>query len=139
MVPDHTRAHLVRSVYEGLSLAVRDCLEQLPVTPDRVSLTGGGARSSFWCGLLADVLDVDVVVPQTEYPAAKGAATLLAVGLDLAADIETAVDQLSGDKERYQPTAATAQQYAELYDVFRSIREEMPATWGAHATLQDHD
>jgi len=82
MVPDHTQPHLVRSVYEGLSLAVRDCLEQLPVAPDRVYLTGGGARSAFWCEMLANVLDVEVVVPQADSPAANGAATLLAVGVN---------------------------------------------------------
>ena len=136
MVPDHTRAHLIRSVYEGLSLAVRDCLEHLPVAPDRVYLTGGGARSSFWCEMLADVLDVELVVPQADFPAAKGAATLLAVGLELVPDIEAATTQLAGERRTYQPTSPTTQTYAELYEGFRSIREELPAVWRAHAELR---
>jgi sugar (pentulose or hexulose) kinase len=54
LTPEHDTAHLVRAVYEGLSLAVRDCVEHLPGSTGGVALSGGGTSSELWCQLIAD-------------------------------------------------------------------------------------
>jgi erythritol kinase (D-erythritol 1-phosphate-forming) len=134
--PTHTQEHVVRSVYEGLSFAVRDCLTELPSDPERVFLTGGGARSAFWCELLADCLGVELVVPQNDYPAAKGAATLLAVALEIEPTLQKAVKQLAGEYDRYRPDASIAEVYDELYPVYRRTRQQMVPVWEDRAQLQ---
>ncbi|WP_394742895.1 FGGY family carbohydrate kinase [Natronococcus roseus] len=135
LTPEHTRAHVVRSVYEGLSLAVRDCIEHLPAAPTRVYLTGGGSRSAFWCDLLADCLGIELLVPKAEYPAAKGAATLLAVGLGIEPSLEQAGSRLGETERRYDPDGDIAETYDELYEHYRRTRHDMQPVWERQAKL----
>ena len=79
----HTRADLIRSLLEGVSYSLKDCLEIIEgmgVTVDSVRVSGGGARSSFWRQLLADVFGKRVVVLETEEGSAYGAALLALAG-----------------------------------------------------------
>ncbi|MFU8866464.1 FGGY family carbohydrate kinase [Natronococcus sp.] len=136
LTPEHGRAHVVRSVYEGLSLAVRDCIEHLPAAPNRVFLTGGGSRSTFWCDLLADCLGVELLVPRTDHPAARGAAALLAVGLEIEPRLERAVGRLAGERDRYSPNEEAAGTYDEVYAAYRRTRREMEPIWRRQAELR---
>ncbi|WP_018151956.1 xylulokinase [Leeia oryzae] len=71
---DHGAAHLAYAVIEGVSFGLKDGLATLQETGQPVSelmLVGGGARSPYWAQLLADTLNVRMVV--TEASAAGGA------------------------------------------------------------------
>ncbi|MDQ2049261.1 FGGY-family carbohydrate kinase [Natronolimnohabitans sp. A-GB9] len=136
LAPTHGNAHLVRAVYEGLALAVRDCIEHLPVDPDRIALGGGGSRSAFLCQLVADCVGTEIVVPAADEPGAKGAATLAAVGLDVFPDLETATDELAGDRSRYEPRAAAVTTYDELYETYVATRTELDPVWNALAAFR---
>ncbi|HMP16737.1 MAG TPA: xylulokinase, partial [Gemmatales bacterium] len=64
----HTRAHLARAVVEGITLAMRDCLEVmrgLGVAASQIRLSGGGARSRFWRQLQADIYGQNVACINT--------------------------------------------------------------------------
>ncbi|ELY61521.1 sugar kinase [Natronococcus jeotgali DSM 18795] len=134
--PTHTQEHLIRSVYEGLSLAVRDCLTELPADPERVFLTGGGAQSAFWCELLADCLGIELVVPQNDYPAVKGVVSLLAVALGIVPTLEEGDRQLAGKRDTYAPDPEIAEVYNEIYSVYRHTRQQMESVWQEHAQLR---
>lgn len=69
----HTRHDLARAVYEGLSFAVRECLETATAELREVRVCGGGARSSLWCQLIADVTGLSVVRPAESELGARGA------------------------------------------------------------------
>ncbi len=52
LTASHRRAHLIRSLVEGVSYSLRDCLEvidDLGARPETIRLSGGGARSPI-CG-----------------------------------------------------------------------------------------
>jgi xylulokinase/L-xylulokinase len=51
---EHTRAHLLRAVYEGTALSMLDCYAHFPVNVEQLYISGGGARSPFWCQMFAD-------------------------------------------------------------------------------------
>ncbi len=54
----HTRADLGRAVLEGVGFALADGMDVLHATglqPERITLIGGGARSSYWRQMLADI------------------------------------------------------------------------------------
>ncbi|OUI79163.1 xylulose kinase [Commensalibacter intestini] len=54
----HDRKDIARAVVEGVSLGLAEGMEVLHatgITPDHISLIGGGARSAFWRQLLADI------------------------------------------------------------------------------------
>jgi xylulokinase len=135
LTPEHGTEALARAVYEGLSLAVRDCVEHLPGDPDEVVASGGGTRSALWCQLVADCLDCPVSVPAGSEPGAKGAAVLLAVALDEYPSLSDAVDRMVTTDRRYEPRPAVADQYAALYDFFASAREGMESVWADRADV----
>ncbi|MFB0546619.1 MAG: xylulokinase, partial [Anaerolineae bacterium] len=89
----HGRGHLVRAVLEGVTFALRDCLEifhELGVVPGRVLACGGGARSPLWRRLMANVFQVEVIRVENEEQAALGAALLAGIGVGLYAGAEEA-------------------------------------------------
>ena len=53
----HTAADVARAVFDGLTLAVLDCVGAAG-HPARVALSGGGARSTSWCQDICDALGV---------------------------------------------------------------------------------
>ena len=74
------RNTLVRAVMEGVSFAMRDCLESLRATgaaPPSLMAVGGGSRSDFWLSTLANTLNLPIEVPEKgDFGAALGAARL---------------------------------------------------------------
>ena len=80
----HGRAHLTRSVLEGVAFGLRDSLELIRAMglalPTEIRATGGGSTSPLWRQILADVLETSVVTTSTSEGAAQGAAMLAAVG-----------------------------------------------------------
>ncbi len=77
-------AGLCQAVMEGVSYALRDCLEALKTTGtdlSRVLAIGGGSRSSFWLDTVANVLNLPLHVPaKGDFGAAYGAARLAMIG-----------------------------------------------------------
>jgi len=133
LTPEHDTAHLVRAVYEGLSLAVRDCIEHLPVDTPAVAASGGGARSELWCQLLADCLGRSVVVPTGSEPGARGAAIVLGVALGEYDSLAAGVDRAVSTDRRYTPREEAARTYEALYGLFVDAREEMAPVWTRRA------
>ena len=137
LTPEHGSEHLVRAVYEGLSLAVRDCVGHLPGEATAVVASGGGTRSAVWCQLVADCLNTPVSVPAGSEPGAKGAAILLAVAVDEYPSLSTAVDRMVEIDRRYEPREVVADQYGALYDLFAEIAAEMRPIWAERAAVYD--
>jgi sugar (pentulose or hexulose) kinase len=133
--PSHTRAHLLRAVYEGVALAMRDCYEHLPTEADRVVVSGGGAGSTFWCQLFADCLDTTVAVPEGSELGARGIALLAGVALDAYPDIEAGLDAMTGIDRSYDPRPEYAERYDEWYEVYRTTYEAMFDAWETRAAV----
>ncbi len=129
LTPEHDETHLARAVYEGLSLAVRDCVDALPTSPTSVAVSGGGTRSSLWCQLVADCLSRPVVVPAGEQLGARGAAICLEVALGSYPSIAEAVDDWCAVETRYDPRPEPAAAYDELYELYVTVRETMAPIW----------
>lgn len=81
----HEAPHLAFAVIEGVSFGLRDGLDAMRRAGshiDEVQLVGGGSRSTLWAQLLADVLQVRVLIGEaSNVGAALGAARLAALGL----------------------------------------------------------
>ncbi|WP_311172184.1 FGGY-family carbohydrate kinase [Halobellus ordinarius] len=135
LTPEHDTEHLLRAVYEGLSLAIRDCVEHLPADTGRVTLSGGGSRSDLWCQLIADCLDCPVAVPASSEPGAKGAAVLLALSQAEYPSLEAAVDRMVTIDRRFEPRDEVAAQYEALYEFFAESRREMQSVWADRAAV----
>lgn len=114
---NHERGHLARAVMESVCYSARDCLALLGTIGtqwDRAVLTGGATVSESWMGMLADVLDLTVVVTDAPEAACRGAALL---GM-LAAGDEAALgwpgESLQGNRV-YHPNPGVREAYGEGY------------------------
>jgi len=79
----HQTADLVRSILEGVCYSQKDGMEiisKLGAPASSVRLSGGGAKSSFWHQLFADILDQRIAILETQEGSAYGAALLAEVG-----------------------------------------------------------
>lgn len=125
----HSRAHLTRAVLEGVCFALRDSLEILKasgLTPRRLLLTGGGARSPFLRRLQAEVYGLPVTTVNREEGPAYGAALLAAVGAGAFPDLAaaTAATLARAGDERPDPAAHREYDavYARFHDAFPAAR-----------------
>jgi xylulokinase len=125
---NHTRAALLRSVVEGVSLGIAevlDLVESLVGEATEIRLGGGGAKSSLWRQVLADTLGRDLVSMAVDEGPAHGAALLAAVQGGAFATIEEAASAAVGVSQVTSPGQdAAAQQalrpvYARLYPAMR--------------------
>jgi len=133
--PDHDWATVLRAVYEGVALAMRDCYAHIPTTPNRVLVSGGGARSEFWCQLFADCLGTSLVVPEGEEFGAKGVALMAGVATNRYADLEEAVEATVATARSYEPRPDHEAFYAEWYDLYTDTYEALFEPWAKRADL----
>ena len=120
----HGRPHMIRSVMEGVTFALRDSIEimrELGLSVAQVRCTGGGARSSLWRQIQADVYGAEVVTVNAEEGPAFGAAILAAVGTGVYDTVEEAADDLVDVVSRTEPDPETSKSYEECYGIFKSM------------------
>jgi xylulokinase len=127
----HGRPHLARSVIEGATYAMRDCLEiikgmDIPVR--EIRLSGGGARSAFWRQLQADVYGQKVVTINAHEGPAYGVALLAAAGTGAYKDVVEACGATIRVVTTTGPEAAAKKVYNAAYPVYgnlyRSLKED---------------
>ena len=125
----HTQADLIRALLEGVAFSLRAALEVISQSaPVRQLLaTGGGARSSVWLRILADVLQTELMTPRSEQGAALGAAILAMVGVGAYPNLEAALGMLPQECKVVQPQAnpsydAALKRYSLLYDALKAVR-----------------
>jgi xylulokinase len=83
LTASHTRAHVIRSIMEGVAFSLRDTFtlfNEMKVAVNKIRLGGGGARSPLWRQIQADVYGHEVEIVEAEEGAAYGAAILAGVG-----------------------------------------------------------
>lgn len=113
----HSRAHIARSIIEGVTFGLRDCFE-LMGRSNLVRVTGGGAQSSFWMQMIADVCEVETVRIQSNEGPAFGAAILAGVGIGIWSDVQSASKAVVRSAEHYQ-TCKT--DYTEAYKRYKNL------------------
>ena len=66
--PNVGKANLARACLEGVAYSIRQGLDAIGKAPVSISLVGGGAQSSVWCQILADMLHMPIsVFKDSEY------------------------------------------------------------------------
>jgi xylulokinase len=120
----HTRADLIRALIEGVCYSQKDGLdviEGMGVPVESVRLSGGGARSSFWRQMMADVLAKPVVTLATQEGSAYGAAILALVGTGAYGTVEEACRAVIRETNRVEPCAPQTQAYAGRHRIFQTL------------------
>jgi sugar (pentulose or hexulose) kinase len=116
----HTRAHLYRSILEGLAYGLREGAERtsrrsgVPIKEIRVA--GGGSQSAASMQLTADIFGLPTTRPHLYEASGLGAAIDAAVGLGLHPDFPTAVSEMTRLGTSFEPNPANHRIYDELYN-----------------------
>ncbi|MBV8376303.1 MAG: carbohydrate kinase [Verrucomicrobia bacterium] len=129
---EHGREHIARSVLEGLSLVIRDCLQashEAAASLSNCGLCGGGANSDVWCQLISDVIGRPTFRPMDQEVGAKGAfiAGLVATGQE--EDFPSAAKDYVRIRDMFEPDSERHARYNEIFEHFLAIRESTRPIW----------
>jgi xylulokinase len=133
----HGRPHLIRSVIEGATYAMRDCLEIIQgmgVPVKEIRLSGGGAKGKFWRQVQADVYGQKVSTINAAEGPAYGVALLAAAGTGAYKNVVEAceatiqvVDSTPVDNAARKAYDAGHKVYQQLY---RSLKSDFKTIGG---------
>lgn len=118
---NHKQAHMSRAVLEGVAFALRDCYEELKKQGVHIPcfrVNGGGAKSTLWLEILANVLDARIEVLDVEAGSALGA-LFCAASIDQS--IEESCLKFSNVKEGIEPNEKNVLLYNQKYTKFSKI------------------
>ncbi len=126
----HTRAHLYRSILEGLAYALREGKERIegrthiPITSLRIS--GGGSQSRNAMQLTADIFGLPTAKPHLYETSGLGAAIDAAVGLGLHENFKSAVNAMTHIGDVYEPDLNNHRLYDALYkEVYKKMYKRL--------------
>jgi len=115
----HTRAHIYRSILEGLAYALREGTEKTEKRSrtkiNEVRISGGGSQSDQAMQITADIFNLPTSRPKIFETSGLGAAIDCAVGLKWHPDFESAVKQMTGISKTFEPHPQHSQLYEGLY------------------------
>ncbi len=131
----HTLAHCTRAVLEGVAYGLKDSFELMKssglASIEQVRISGGGARSSLWRQILADIFNCELVTVNTTEGAALGAALLAAVGTGFYPDVEHACEKTIQITGITRPDPETAERYARSYPLYTALYPALRPTFTA--------
>jgi len=137
----HGQAHLTRSVLEGVAFGLKDMFDLMREAGlgsiDQVRLSGGGAKSSLWRQILADVLATELVTVNTTEGAAYGAALLAGIGADIWHDADAACAQTIRVKDRVSPDQKSVETYGLIHQQYQDLYPALKSTFHAVAAMLD--
>ena len=119
----HTPADVARSVVDGLSLAVVECLNA-GVRPEQLVICGGGATSDLWCQTIADAAEITVRRSTNTEVGALGAALTAAHRIAGRGSLPELADSAMGAADEFTPQPPQVHRYRELYGRFRTERQQ---------------
>ncbi len=118
----HKKEHMLRAVFEGVCFnmkLIRDSFSELGYSPGEIRLIGGGAKSSLWRQIMADILDVPVVkLNFIEEATSVGAAMIGGLASGVFRNLKEATRFIKRE-EISVPDPGRVDIYGKLFDVFK--------------------
>tara|TARA_R110001606_G_scaffold11481_1_gene49842 strand:+ start:3360 stop:4808 length:1449 start_codon:yes stop_codon:yes gene_type:complete len=128
MTHETTAADLVHAVLEGVTFALLDGLDAVRSAQninESIDVIGGGAKSTYWLQMLADVFDVPIDYRAGgEVGPALGAARLAAIGYQ-GQEVLSEVCAKPALIQRYLPNHTGAARYTEKRERFQALYQRL--------------
>ncbi|MCB1497363.1 MAG: FGGY-family carbohydrate kinase [Bauldia sp.] len=135
----HERADIIRAGLEGIALGLRVALDELrrmTAVSDEIIAVGGGAQSTAWRQIFADIFDCTILKTGVDQEAAAlGAAALALVGIGLWKDFET-VRALHVPEGRSRPRPRNRAVYDAALTAYRQAAEQQKQLAGGLEALR---
>ena len=137
----HTRAHMLRAVYEGIvfghKLHIDRLLQSRAFPPKAVRLAGGVTNSPEWVQMFADILGMNVETIEVKELGALGAAMTAAVAAGLYPDLAKAAEKMVKVSRVFTPDPQYTAVYQKKYQDFHRIVDAMSPLWGKLGRLYE--
>lgn len=135
------RGEMTRALLEGVAFGLNDSLsilKALGIPVRQIRVIGGGARSTLWKQILADIFGQGVQEISTHQGGALGAAILAAVSAGRFKDVAEGCRTLVTVTETLEPNPAATARYQKLYPLYQQLYAEMQGWFTQRAALEDH-
>ncbi len=120
----HGRAHMYRSVLEGLTLVLTSALKAMAsegLRAEKIIAIGGGTESALWRKILADSMQRTIWISDTKEASSLGAGMIAAFGAGWFDSIEQAAQEMSGELKPIEANTNNADTYDALLNVHESV------------------
>ena len=119
----HDCLDLVKAIMEGVGFQFKKILEVLAekgIKPQSIKMTGGGAKSKIWPQVIADITNLDILVPKNkdEDFASKGAAIIAGYGAKIFSSLEEGYDKLKSEFKIIRPNPENVGFYKNKFRLF---------------------
>lgn len=124
MTMDSTRQDMTQAVLEGVAFGIRDSLEaarNLGIDVKTSMICGGGAKSPLWRKIFANVLNIELTLPETEQGPGYGGAILAAVAAGVYPSVADATGKLVHVHGTEKPDSQIAARYEKKYQMYRKL------------------
>lgn len=125
----HTKTHIYRAFLESFAYAVRHGFQQASaenLTPARIVVSGGGAKSSVWRQIMSDVLNFPLEFVADEV-ASIGNAFLAGYGIGLYNNLEQIREWISPASVNY-PNPERHSVYSKLFETYVKLHSVLYAS-----------
>lgn len=132
-----TKASLLRAAMEGATFGLRyglDVLCRNGITPREIRLVGGGAKSSIWRQLAADIFNCEVVTLKNQEAGATGAALQALWSFTRQSAPHQELNDITDryvqtGSERNTPDSLSSARYTDIYQRYLELGEAMKPTY----------
>ncbi|GEN87787.1 xylulokinase [Oceanobacillus sp. FSL W8-0428] len=124
MDSSHKRKHFTRAVMEGITFSLNESLEifrENGKSVDTVISIGGGAKSTMWLQMQADIFNTTVIKPGSEQGPGMGAAMLAAYGSGWFETLPECASVFLKDAQTVEPIRENVEKYKELFTLYKSV------------------
>lgn len=123
---NHTKAHFIRAILEGIAFNLAEVYEAVSAPDDIIYVTGGISAHEPWCRLLADILNREIRVPHTIEGSSLGAAIIGMRSLGILKDLN--LQKTLPIKAIYHPSEHV-EKYAELRLIFTQVSTQLMSSY----------
>jgi L-xylulokinase len=138
----HTRAHLLRALYEGVVFGHLSHIKKLRAAGGQFNsarLAGGGSRSAVWSQMFADTIQVPMEISDGHELGARGAALSAGICAGLYRDYAEAVREAVEVIRVHEPIPAHTSLYLERYAEYERLVKVMQAPWEGLSQLKGNE
>jgi len=124
----HKKRDMLRSVMEGVSFSLRDCMEilrDMDVTINEMLACGGGGTSTVWRQMLADMYACPVKTVVSKEGPALGVAILAGVGAGIYSSVEAGCAQVIKTNPEQHPIVDNTEKYNKVYVIYKELYKSL--------------
>lgn len=128
----HTKAHMLRAIYEGVVYSHKTHIDKLLAARERpraIRMAGGATNSKIWVQMFADVLGLPVETVTVKEIGAFGCAMAAFVAAGKYKDYTEAAGKMVCISDTVYPDEKMHKIYQEKYKVYRKISDALDTVW----------